>query len=259
MKTKLLVVVKTYPTLTTNYEESVCTAGITEKGNWIRIYPVPFRSLSYNKQYKKYDWIEIDVVKNSSDFRPESFRPVKLDAEITILESIGTKNKWQQRKDLVLKNIYTDFSILIEEAKDKTKYKSIAVFKPSKINNFHITEYENKEWDSKKLENLKQLKIFGDRIKPVDKIPYKFLYEFEDIEQKHHRLMIEDWEIGALYRNSLIRHNGNITLALKDVTKKYKDDFILNKDLYFILGTSRIHHLKSKNPFMIIGVFYPPK
>ena len=109
MKTKLLVVVKTYPTLTTNYEESVCTAGITENSDWIRIYPVPFRKLSYSKQYKKYEWIEIDIVKNSSDFRPESFRPVTLDTDITILDFIDTKNKWQKRKDLVLKNIWTRY------------------------------------------------------------------------------------------------------------------------------------------------------
>ncbi len=42
-KQRILVTVKTYPTLSRKYGETVCTAGIGEDGTWIRIYPVPFR------------------------------------------------------------------------------------------------------------------------------------------------------------------------------------------------------------------------
>lgn len=44
-KTKVLVTVKTYPTLSQKYDELVCTAGFLEDGSWIRVYPVPFRKL----------------------------------------------------------------------------------------------------------------------------------------------------------------------------------------------------------------------
>lgn len=40
-KTKVLICVKTYPTLSEKYDELVCTAGVKEDGSWIRIYPVP--------------------------------------------------------------------------------------------------------------------------------------------------------------------------------------------------------------------------
>jgi hypothetical protein len=73
--TRVLITVKTYPTLSSKYDELVCTAGFREDGTWIRIYPVPFRKKAYTEQYKKYDWIEIDLVKNRKDFRPESYRP----------------------------------------------------------------------------------------------------------------------------------------------------------------------------------------
>jgi hypothetical protein len=59
--TKVLITVKTYPTLSTKYEELVCTAGFREDGSWIRIYPVQFRNRPYGQQYKKYQWIEIDL------------------------------------------------------------------------------------------------------------------------------------------------------------------------------------------------------
>ena len=38
--TKVLITVKTYPTISTKYEELVCTAGFKEDGTWIRIYPI---------------------------------------------------------------------------------------------------------------------------------------------------------------------------------------------------------------------------
>lgn len=39
---KLLVLAKTYPTISKTYEHLVCIAGITEDGEWRRIYPVPW-------------------------------------------------------------------------------------------------------------------------------------------------------------------------------------------------------------------------
>jgi hypothetical protein len=39
---KVLITVKTYPTLSAKYGELVCTAGIKEDGAWVRIYPYPF-------------------------------------------------------------------------------------------------------------------------------------------------------------------------------------------------------------------------
>ncbi len=58
--TKVLITVKTYPTLSEKYDELVCTAGFREDGSWIRIFPVPFRKLDYQNQFEKWQWIEID-------------------------------------------------------------------------------------------------------------------------------------------------------------------------------------------------------
>ena len=97
-KTKVLITVKTYPTISSKYEELVCTAGFTENGTWIRIYPIQFRKKSYDQQYKKYDWIELDLVKNESDFRPESYRPYSYDSEIKILNHLDTTHNWRKEE-----------------------------------------------------------------------------------------------------------------------------------------------------------------
>jgi hypothetical protein len=69
---KVLIVVKTYPTPARKGVEVSCTAGITEDGQWIRLFPLPFRFLRSEKQFKKYQWIEVAVTK-ASDPRPDSW------------------------------------------------------------------------------------------------------------------------------------------------------------------------------------------
>ena len=148
--TKVLITVKTYPSISGKYDELVCTAGFREDGSWIRIYPIPFRKISYDKQYKKYDWIEMDLVKNKSDFRPESFRPYSYDSKIKIIDHLDTTNNWSIRKEVVLNNVYQNLSNLILEAKNKNICTSLAVFKPKEILDFEIQEVE-REWDKKKI------------------------------------------------------------------------------------------------------------
>lgn len=55
---RVLITVKTYPTLSRKYGETVCTAGVRDDGSWVRIYPVPFRRLDEAEQYRKFDWLE---------------------------------------------------------------------------------------------------------------------------------------------------------------------------------------------------------
>jgi hypothetical protein len=71
--------------------------------------------------------------------------------------------------------------------------------------------------------------------------------------------MIEDWEIDALFWNCLFRADGDEEVAKQLVRQKYFDEFIEQKDLYFFIGTTLRYHNVSPNPFVIIGVFYPPK
>lgn len=71
-RTKVLITVTTYPLPSRSYDELVCTAGITEQGDWIRIYPVPLQFLKGLRkdgkmQSYKYTWIELDLKKRTDD------------------------------------------------------------------------------------------------------------------------------------------------------------------------------------------------
>jgi len=255
-KIRILIAVKTYPTFSVAHEEIVCTAGFTEDGKWIRLYPVQFRELDYASQYKKYDWIEVDVVRNESDFRPETYAPV---GNIRTLSHLDTGDNWCERKKIVLRDVYTNLDKLIAQSK-KPHCKSLAVFKPTVVHDFTwMPATEN--WDHRKLKVLDQLKIFERRdhkLAPVRKLPFKFLFRFEDDAGNECKRMIKDWEIGALYWDCLERRNNNKELACADVRAKYMDDFAKKKDMFFFLGTALQHHFKP-HPFIIIGTFHPKK
>lgn len=264
MLTKVLISVKTYPTLSTKYNELVCTAGFLENGDWIRIYPLPFRGLEKNQQYKKWRWIELDLVHNSSDIRPESYKVLNLES-LEIIESLSTEQNWFRRKEIINKNtIYDNLTTLIEKA-NKENLLSLATFKPTKILDF-IVEEVDREWNTEKLATLKaksqQLSLFQtqDEVKKefelVDKLPYKFSYKFEDINGKQSTLMIEDWEIGSLYWNCLKHCVGDEQKAVQQVKDKYLG-FIKQCDILLFLGTTKKYHGWANNPFVIIGVFYP--
>ena len=61
--------------------------------------------------YPKYAWIELDLIRNTSDFRPESYKPRKgIDEQITVLTKIGTANAWAARKQYVLKEVFTSIT-----------------------------------------------------------------------------------------------------------------------------------------------------
>ena len=165
MKKRILIAVKTYPTLSEKYNELVCTAGFLDDGSWIRIYPIQFRQLNFEQQYSKWSYIEVDVEKNLSDYRVESYRPIDIAENLKIVGKLGTENGWAARKEIVLKNMSTNLADLIQRVKDENI--SLAVYKPAEIIDF-VWESQSREWDKKKLDkvkaNLSQRSLFEEKL-----------------------------------------------------------------------------------------------
>ncbi len=256
-KSKILITVKTYPNLSTKHTETVCTAGFREDGSWVRIYPISYRHMEKGQKFGKYQWIEADIVRDTRDPRPESY---KLTSEITPLNRIDTKNQWLKRKDITLQNVYTDLAKLIDEARDISISTSLAVFKPHKIIAFHVEKVDSK---LEKSISKKQLAMQLDKSSATilaDKVPYKFYYTIIDENGKRSRMQILDWEIYQLCRKLIRKYGQKKHVIYTHLKAKYFDEFTAKRDIHLFLGTNRYWHIRrSKNPFMIVGVFYPPK
>jgi len=261
---RILITVKTYPTLSRKYGETVCTAGVREDGTWVRLYPVPFRRLDQEDQYQLFDWIECQLQRNKSDPRPETFRPLNQN-ELRSVGHIDTKDKWRERRRILLNTarVYDRLEVVITGA--KANEISLAVFKPTKIVDF-VWEKDTREWDDKKLEQMRgltsQFDLFDDNtwrktFEVIPKLPYNFSYKFEDADGRSSKLQVLEWQAGALYWNCLRACEGDEVKAVAKVRQKYFDQFT-KTDLHFFLGTTQQWHQVAPNPWVIIGVFPIP-
>lgn len=263
-KERVLITVKTYPTLSRKYGETVCTAAVRADGTWMRIYPVPFRRLEETEQYKKFDWIETDFIRGSSDPRPETRHPADLSKMLPV-SHMGTDDNWRERRQLLLKTakVYDRLDPLLTGAKENRL--SLAVFKPTRITGF-VWEEETREWDAAKLAEMRnrtnQGELFAEEtwrkaFQVIPKLPYSFSYRFADADGRESEMQVLDWEAGALFWNCLRNSEGNEGTALAKVRQKYLDEFT-KRDLHFFLGTTQQFHFVAPNPWVIIGVFPIP-
>jgi len=265
-KARVLIAVKTYPMPSGKDGELVSAAGLLDGEKWVRIYPLPYAFLTDGSKYKKYSYVELDLIRNRKDFRPESYLPLRgLDEEIKVVEKLSTLRGLTGRRNLVLREIFTSMHELISLAKGKEK-KSLATLKPLEIIDF-VIEDDDRRWKEKWLVQAKQGNFFETLESeyprngpyPVRKLPYRYYYRFlsqGDVNPR--KLMISDWELGTLFWNCLQKTAGDEQAANLLVRQKYLDTLRDKNDVYFFLGTSRQHHNVSPNPFMIIGVFLPP-
>jgi hypothetical protein len=253
---KILIATKTYPSISRKYKETVCTAGILldddEKPlQWIRIYPIRFRDLEFERRYKRWSIISAEIEKDTKDPRSESYKIN--DSSIKTIRQIDTKNNWAERKSFVLP--FESSSIAEIKAQDK----SLGIIKPASITKYFHQGTE-REWKPQQKMIRDQLDLFEPSVQLLEKIPYQFGYEFISTDGTKHKYTTSDWEIAELYRkcrdsslaNSIEEKEQD---ALLKVKQKMDDEFLSKKDLYFIVGNLKTY----PKTFMIIGIFYPMK
>src|SRR3990172_2839709 len=179
-KLRILITVKTYPIPSAKYDELVCTAGVTETGDFIRLYPINFRDLPFSQQYKKYQWIDVVVQKHKGrDVRKESYRPDCDSIKIFGEPIPSNPGNWAKRAQYALAKKAGSMENLYEQQKaDRT---SLGVFRPKKILDLIVTP-DDADWKPTFKAALQQARLWETRTvskEPPRKIPFKFHYKFE--------------------------------------------------------------------------------
>lgn len=252
---KILIATKTYPSISKKYRETVCTAGVLldDQENpiqWIRLYPIRYRQLDFDRRYPRWSIINAKIEKNDKDYRKESYRIE--DSSIKVIRKLdtGIKKDWAERKSLILPLKISSTQELREQNL------SLGLIKPKLIEKSYV-EQTSRNWNPKQQTILNQMDLF-EPPEELEKIPYKFGYKFIENDETNHRYSISDWEISQLYRKC--RDSSKKTTKQEreeEAAKKVKEklDFLSQKYLYFIVGNLNDH----KDNFMVIGLFYPPK
>jgi len=251
-KKKILVTVKAYPERSRKHGDVVCTIGLTEDGDWIRLYPIPYNTYIVNK-IKKYDWIEVECTKASEKLsRKESYR-IRNGSIKIVDDSLSTKKSgktnWTERNKIILPHMSSSLEDLRDQyGKDRT---SIGLIKPKDVLEFYKKDLLQIYSDEKAF----QQSLFGDKIPEVEEIPHIFGYEFicdGCKEGKKHKIQCEDWELFESYRKWGLRY-GNVDRLWEMLQQKYYN-YMMDRDFYFYMG------MFSQYPtWLIVGLYYPPK
>ena len=252
IKKKILVVVKSYPERSKKHGSVVCTAGITEDGEWIRIYPVPFEFFRGSNRIPKYTWIEAEVKKASGEKlnRKESHKV--RDGSIRIVDDSLTKRPtdWESRNKYVLPMISNSIEDLQNAFSENNT--SLGLVKPKKVFDFYRTKELVTKVDDDILK-IRQKTLEDEDRTLLEELPHIFKYQFSCNGKCKHNLTCEDWELFQSYRSWRWRYKTPEILWDK-IYQRYYTKMIEKCNLYFYLGTHSMYPV-----WMIIGLFYPPK
>jgi hypothetical protein len=248
---RVLITVRTYPTPARRGVEVSCSAGITDRGEWIRLHPVPYRFLSWDKRFAKYQWIKV-MARPSSDPRPESHE-VDIDSIEILGERLPTDKKWFERKKLIMPHASPSLCYLQEHRPDTKQ--TLGIFKPKEILDFVIAQ-DTPDWTPDEKNKLLRYSLFQQSAKfaPLEKVPYKFFYRFvcDDRSCTGHALSCVDWELGQAFRSWRAKYGGHWPAKLRD---KFQYDMARKFDTHFFVGTVKAHPAS----WIIVGLFYPPR
>jgi hypothetical protein len=243
---EIFITVKTYPHPSNTYGELVCVAGIEKSGNLIRLYPLRYRTMQGEQQFSKYQWIDVEVEKNSSDNRPESYRVVQ--PSIKLLKKVN--DNVEKEKIILGDRILPTMCSLSSDAGRLNR--SLAIVKPVIVEDF-FAEEDSPEWSAPQKEALRKILLWEVASRPLlEKIPYKFYYKYKCCEPncRGHQQSIYDWELFALYRKYKDKQ-----IAITKVKEKFYTQMCdKKKNLHFFVGTH-----SSYPAWIILGTFWPNK
>ena len=241
MKERLLVLAKAYPEYSTKYGTYLlCTAGITEEGEWRRIFPIPMNTYLKIGKFSKRDWIEYEIKNTSPEYRKESRK----------IHGGSIKKVGKEKEHNVINMLREKITTLekLNEEKEKNNL-SLGVIKPI-ISSFALKERDTKEGE--KFYELQQTLVPTFKREPIDKWPRYELFKCGKNCNKTHNAICEDIEVTELYRKVKNKYSDKHEDVIFLKVKQKLFDFMKKRDLYFIMGT----HARYKT-WLIISLIYP--
>ncbi|HZQ92452.1 MAG TPA: hypothetical protein VFA60_11710 [Terriglobales bacterium] len=248
---KALIVVRTYPTPAKNGAEVSCTAAITDKGEWLRLFPVPWRYLAAEQQFRRYQHVELTVEK-ATDPRPESYK-LKQNGIKILSEPLPTDHDWRPRKEII-EPLRAHCLCCLAKQRDAQGHPTLGIFRPKHIEKLIIAP-DTPDWTAAQRAILEQGHLFAEKPKKqLEKIPFRFQYKFgcDDSSCSGHTMICTDWEMAESYRRWKQDYSEKWEEKFR---QRYEKEMIEKYDTSFYVGTVHQH----PGTWIIVGLFYPPK
>jgi len=242
---RILILCRATPADSHKYGDTVCVAGITEGGEFRRIYPVPFRQFEKGGgiPFHKKEWIEATLSRpEATDKRRESR---KIDMSSIKVLSKATDSDVRSVLDPV---VSPSIAKLTEENA------SLGVIRP-RIISYRVEVLDTNLFTSQRtLPNEAGHSGRTGKVKLGQESYYEFVClnrEGCSCENKPHEMQLLDWEINELYRHVVERAKDLYEIKTKMRAKMF-DWMVSERDIYFVMGT---HHRFGN--WMVVSILYP--
>ncbi len=259
---RVLITVKASPQPSAKYGDTVCVAGIRVDGGraeWVRLYPLAFRWMGVEQQFKKFDLIDVEVRRESKDSRPESYRP-----DIDSIKIVKHLDDWKDRQPFMERVARTSTCALSAAAAEHHDAPSLGMVTVKSVERLRVEPFG--EWsDAQKARiaaaaNLAPLSLFGDATKtpPELKAPrFVARYEYYCTADgcPRHVGQILDWELTAL--QGRLRRETDAD-AIAQIERKFLTQmFAPGRQTSFFMGN--FEDARKRHSFSVLGVYYPPE
>jgi hypothetical protein len=231
------ILVKASPHVGKKHGETVCCAGVNDNGEWLRLYPVTFRTLDQARQFRRWDRIRFRWEKPKDDARPESLR-----VDHQSIEVIG-ELKQKERLNFLSRLEVSSINKVMAEGK------TLALLRPRNLK-FSITRKPESDFNKEKQE-FKEFAAQADLFNSAPLIPYepcayvfKYSYTIDDGDREG---TCQDWETDATFYN-WSRHYGE-EKALEFMQRVFGDEYP-QKGMVFAMGT----HSRYPDTWLINGI-----
>lgn len=259
---RVLITVKASPQPSAKYGDTVCVAGIRVDGGraeWIRLYPLPFRWMGVEHQFKKYDLIDVEVRRETKDTRPESYRP-----DIDTITVIDHLDNWKDRQPLMVRVPRSSTCDLSAAASDRHDAPSLGMVTVKSLERVRVEPFPG--WsDAQKARiaaaaNLAPLELFGDAAKtpPELKAPrftVRYEYHCTADDCPGHTGQMLDWELTALQGRLHRQPDDAVRAAIEQ--RFHEQMFAPGKQTSFFMGN--FEDARKRGSFSVLGAYYPPE
>lgn len=238
-KSRVTILVKASPQPSKKHNETVCCAGIDDRGNWKRLFPVRFRQLSGDQSFSRWDIVSCDHRRPADDPRVESCRVHE--ESISIVGSIKRK---ADEKSSIIAN-----ALVGSEIEAVNLGASLAVIRPQN------PELRWRRLDHSELEQAKQnyeqqaaqLSMLDKEISAYEPCPFEFKMHYNDADGPHKKTCA-DWETPAAFFN--LSREMDEQKVLEHLRETYCEKYV-KTGLVFSLGNMK----KRPQTWQLLGIF----
>lgn len=232
-----VILVKALPHRSSNYYETVCCAGVGRDGKWRRQYPVPYRVLTDDQKFGRWEWIEYEFTPPSGDGRWESQKVVPDSIKVT-----GTLREAQRAR-------FLDPIVRASSRDADSRGESLALVRPRDV----VLSWRRKPDDEIADEARKHSALVAQQsflqpsVRPMTPCPYEFALRWTDEDGAVHNNTCDDWETATAFyvrRRSL----GELQ-ALQSLKQTYEDDY-MDAGMALAIGT----HSRRNQQWLLVGI-----